>query len=202
MATKWFVEADYLQACNCEYGCPSEFQAPPSQGFCAGVGAWKINRGKFGDVPLDGLAFGFAAHWPNAIHLGNGTVSLLFDERADSSQREALMQITTGQAGGMPFEILVTTFSNVLAPLYVPFEFRLNGKDSTVKAGDFMQIATEPVKNPVTGQPEGVRVEHETGFIFKFAEVVSGKVCESNIEGVRFTYPNKAAFVASVRYGN
>jgi hypothetical protein len=202
MATKWYFEADYLQACNCEYGCPCEFQAPPSHGFCAGVGAWKINNGKFGDIPLDGLALGFAAHWPQALHLGNGTVSLLFDERANPAQRDALMQIATGQAGGIPFEILVTTFSNVLPPHYVPFEFQLNGKDSAVQAGNVLRIAMEPVKNPVTGQAEGVRVEHETGFIFKSAEVTSGKVCESNIEGLRFTYPNKAAFFASIRYGN
>jgi len=202
MATKWFFEADYLQACNCEYGCPCEFQAPPSAGYCAGVGAWKITNGKFGDVPLDGLALGFVAQWPAAIHLGNGTGTLLFEERADQAQREALLQIATGQAGGMPFEILVTTISKMLPPLYTRVDFRLNGKDSSLSAGDLMRLATEPVKNPVTGQPEGMRVEHETGFIFKTAEVVSAKVCESNIEGLRFTYLNKAAFVASIRYGN
>jgi hypothetical protein len=202
MATKWFFEADYLQACNCEYGCPCEFQAPPGQGFCSGVGAWKINRGKFGDIPLDGLALAFAAEWPKAIHLGNGTVSLLFDEKANESQRDALMQIATGQAGGMPFEILVTTFSTVLPPQYVPFEFHLNSKNSSVSVGNKVQMAFEPVKNPVTGEPEGVRVEHETGFIFKTAEVVSGKICEANIDGLRFSWPDKAGFVASIRYGN
>ena len=29
---KWKISADYLQACNCEYGCPCEFQPPPTQG--------------------------------------------------------------------------------------------------------------------------------------------------------------------------
>ena len=201
MPTKWFIEA-YLQACNCEYGCPCEFQAPPSQGFCSGVGAWKINRGKFGDISLDGLALGFAAHWPEAIHLGNGTASLLFDEKANEAQRDALMQIATGQAGGMPFEILVTTLSNVLPPQYVPFEFHLDGKNSSVKAGNVMRIGLEPIKNPITGAPEGVRIEHETGFIFKTAEVVSAKVCEANIETLRFSWPDKAGFVSSIRYGN
>src|SRR5207248_8603013 len=97
--TKWFLEADYLQACNCEYGCPCEFQAPPSQGFCDGVGAWRINSGKFGDLPLDGLGLEFAAHWPAAIHLGNGTAALFFDEKATPAQRDALMKIATGQEG-------------------------------------------------------------------------------------------------------
>ena len=49
----------------------ASFRRPPSSGFCAGVGAWKIRRGKFGDIPLDGLALGFSVHWPQAIHLGN-----------------------------------------------------------------------------------------------------------------------------------
>jgi len=55
MPTKWLFEADYLQACNCEYGCPCEFQAPPSSGFCAGVGAWTCG-GTFAamGIELDG----------------------------------------------------------------------------------------------------------------------------------------------------
>src|SRR5712691_2788879 len=29
---KWTIEADCLLACNCDYGCPCEFDAPPTQG--------------------------------------------------------------------------------------------------------------------------------------------------------------------------
>src|SRR5215471_5243760 len=115
---KWSLEADFIQACNCDYGCPCEFSAPPTRGFCEGVGAWRINRGQFGDVKLDGFGFAFAAHWPKAIHEGNGTCSLMFDVRADSRQRDALMQIASGKHGGMPFEIIVQTFSTFLDPLF------------------------------------------------------------------------------------
>ena len=102
----WAMEADYLQACNCDYGCPCEFEAPPTKGFCEGVGAWRITKGNYGSVRLDGLGFGFAARWPGALHQGNGTAALFFDERADAQQREALLQIASGKAGGMPFEII------------------------------------------------------------------------------------------------
>ncbi len=61
---KWTMEADYLQACNCDYGCPCEFDAPPTQGFCEGVGAWRINRGRYGDVALDGLGLEFRLALP------------------------------------------------------------------------------------------------------------------------------------------
>src|ERR1041385_6929873 len=92
-AVKWFLAAEYLQACNCDYGCPCEFQAQPTYGRCEGMGAWRIEVGKYGSVKLDGLCFAFAARWPKAIHEGNGTVQFFFDEKANSEQRQALSQI-------------------------------------------------------------------------------------------------------------
>lgn len=202
-AVKWHLEADYLQACNCDYGCPCEFEAPPTQGCCEGIGAWQIDRGRFGDVPLDGLCFGFAARWPKAIHLGGGTVQLYFDLRADERQRDALLRIASGQAGGLPFEIIVTTFSRVLDPQYVPFRFDLRGKDSSVSIGQAVVAAMEPIRNPVTGQPESVRIEHETGFIFKGADCVSTREMTVAVGGeLSFSHPNKCGFVARVKYGN
>lgn len=200
--TKWSLEADYLQACNCDYGCPCEFSAPPTRGDCQGMGAWKINRGQYGGLSLDGLAFGFAAHWPEAIHKGNGTLCLFFDEKANAKQREALMKIASGQDGGMPFEILVHTFSKVLEPQYVPFHFHLNGRNSSVKIGNAISVVLEPIKNPVTGDPESVRIEHSTGFVFKQAECVSAKECRVSTGEMNFSWPDKAAFVTQVKYGN
>src|SRR5687767_10407768 len=90
---KWTLEADYLQGCNCDYGCPCEFEAPPTRGDCQGLGAWQIRQGRYGTVALDGLGFGFAAIWPGPIHKGNGTAALFFDDQADPAQRKALLEI-------------------------------------------------------------------------------------------------------------
>ena len=202
MNIKWSLEADFLQACNCDYGCPCEFSAPPTRGFCEGTGAWKISKGNYGDVSLDGLGVGFAAHWPKAIHEGNGTLALFVDERANPKQREAILTICSGQAGGLPFEILATTFSKVLDPIFAPIDFKLNARDSSVRIGDQLNVALEPIKNPVTGEPESVGVRHGTGFIFKDAEAVSGKVCNVNVTGLKFDWPHKAGFVTRVNYSN
>src|SRR5881409_1753687 len=99
---KWFLEADYLQACNCDYGCPCEFEAPPTRGFCQGLCAWHIRTGRYGDVPLDGLGLGGAIYTPEAMHKGRGTLAIFIDERANPAQRQALAAISSGQAGGMP----------------------------------------------------------------------------------------------------
>jgi hypothetical protein len=200
--TPWSLDADFVQACNCDDGCPCEFSAPPTRGFCEGTGVWKINKGHFGDVKLDGLAVAFGAHWPKAIHEGNGTLALFVDERATPRQREALLTICSGKAGGLPFEILATTFSKVLDPFFVPFEFKLDGRNSSVRIGDAWEVQTEPIKNPVTNEPESVKVEHATGFIFKTAEAVSGKVCRVEVPGLKFSWPDKAAFVTQVHYSN
>jgi hypothetical protein len=201
-ATKWSLEADYLQACNCDYGCPCEFEAPPTQGHCEGMGAWRIARGHYGDVPLDGLCFGFIAHWPGALHKGGGTAQLLFDERADQRQREALLNIASGRAGGLPFEILVTTLSKVLEPQYVPFQFEAKGKQSSIRMGDNVVAVMEPIKNPVTGEPESVRIVHETGFVFQQAECVSAREMRVSTGELTYSHPDKCGFVARVQYGN
>ena len=200
--TKWIIEADYLQACNCDYGCPCEFSAPPTLGYCEGMGAWRINKGSFGDVKLDGLGFAFAARWPKAIHEGNGTVQLFFDERANPQQRDALLQIASGQQGGLPFEIIVTTFSKIQDPMFVPLQFNLNGRNSSVRVGSSMDVATEPIKNPVTGEAESVSIDHGTGFIFQKAECVSARELRVSAGELNFSWPNKAAFVTQIKYNN
>jgi len=200
--TKWSLEADFLQACNCDYGCPCEFSAPPTTGFCEGIGAWRITTGAYGNVKLDGLGVAFGARWPKAIHEGNGTCGLIFDERATPEQRAALLQICSGQAGGLPFEILVTTFSKILDPRYMPFQFNFNGRNSSVQIGTAMSLAVEPIKNPVTREPESVRVQHATGFIFKEAEAVSAAKMDLNLGELKFSWPNKAAFVTKIKYSN
>ncbi len=198
----WFFEADYIQSCNCDYGCPCEFSAPPTTGFCEGMGAWKIERGAYDGTALDGLGLAFAAKWPGAIHEGNGTVCLFIDEKASAAQREALVAIGAGQAGGLPFEILATTFTTLLEPQFTSFDFKVDGLQSSVKVGHSFRIALEPIKNPVTGEPEQVSLNHGTGFIFKTAECASAREGSVDVEKMSFSYPDKAGFITRVRYGN
>lgn len=136
MATvKWQWTADYLQACNCDWGCLCNWNAPPTKGYCHGFGAYQIRSGHYGDVELDGLHAAFTAKWPGQIHEGGGVGTLYIDERADPNQRGAFVQIMSGQAGGLPFEILAATLARMLDPLFVPFEFKLAGPHSSGSIG-------------------------------------------------------------------
>jgi hypothetical protein len=48
----WFFDADYLQACNCDYGCPCEFAAPPTPGFCEAQEHGGLKLAAVGICPL------------------------------------------------------------------------------------------------------------------------------------------------------
>ena len=52
--TPWEIQADEFVTCNCNYGCPCQFNAPPTYGDCQAVAGFKIKKGHFGDVSLDG----------------------------------------------------------------------------------------------------------------------------------------------------
>ncbi len=86
----WNLKGSVLLACNCEPGCPCNFNALPTSGDCEGGYNWTIETGEYGGVRLDGLNLRLFVDWPGAIHQGNGHAVILVDERADTRQREAL----------------------------------------------------------------------------------------------------------------
>jgi len=90
----------------------------------------------------------------------------------------------------------------LIDPIYTSFEFNANGEHSSVKLGDIGLIELEPIKNPVTGDPESMRLEHATGFIFKGADIVAAKEGKLKIDGLDFSYPDKAGFVTTINYSN
>ncbi len=196
------MDADFFQACNCNFGCPCEFEAPPSMGFCEGMGAWRIRKGNYGKLKLDGLGLGFSAHWPAEIYKGNGTAVIFIDEKASASQREALLNIATGKDGGLPFEVIATTFSKVLDPQFVSFEFKIKGKNGSVRMGKNATMGFQPIKNPVSGEEESIRIKHATGFIFQEAESLASTICESKVGELAYSWPGKSAFVSRIKYKN
>ena len=74
--TKWNMEAEYIQSCNCDWGCPCNFDALPTHGSCEALVAYRVKKGKFGETKLDGVVFAEGLWWPKAIHEGNGIGAL------------------------------------------------------------------------------------------------------------------------------
>ena len=43
-ATRWQLQGTVGVACNCDYGCPCNFNALPSKGKCEGQWTWHVER--------------------------------------------------------------------------------------------------------------------------------------------------------------
>lgn len=90
MADQWMIRGVEYSNCNCDYGCPCQFNAPTTHGHCEAVGGGHIEEGYFNDVRLDGLNWAMVLYWPGEIAAGNGREQIIIDERADDAQRDAL----------------------------------------------------------------------------------------------------------------
>lgn len=105
---KWRAKVQSIVACNCNWGCPCAFDAPPTFGNCESVVGHRIVMGKYGSVRLDGLKWVLVVRWPGAIHERNGRGVVLLDANARGPRRDALQAIATGRAGG-PIGIFMST---------------------------------------------------------------------------------------------
>ncbi len=176
----WSMKGQHVKNCNCAFGCPCDFNAPPTHGPCEGMVGMHIEEGHFGDVRLDGLRWAATYHWPGPLHEGNGTLQVIIDERADEKQREALLTILSGQeqVEGTFFHILSLIVSNMLEPKSLPidFDFDLNARTALVAVPGILETTSEPIKNPVTGAPHRIRVNMPEGFEYLEAEIASAMI--------------------------
>ncbi len=195
---QWNTRGHVILACNCDYGCPCNFNGLPTTGKCEGNWNWHIEQGAFGDVPLKGLTIGVAVNWPGAIHEGNGEAMVVLDERADEPQRRALMALVSGQAGG-PWKIIGATISKVNGPAYASFDVSVNGYESSVKAGSYITLQMQAVKNPVTKAEAHPRAVLPEGFVFKEGQL--GASSTFRIAGpVSFDHSGRYAAVGPFDY--
>lgn len=166
MATDWYIEGPWFKNCNCDPGCPCDFNQNPTQGHCEGAVAMRIDKGNFGDVDLSGLSFAAVVRWPGAIPEGNGEVQPILDEKAEELQRDALLQIMSGQAGDTLFEIFSFVCPTVHEPQFVPFEFEfdLESRTGRVKAGDVFETETDTLRGIDPPDPYRVLVRIPDGF--------------------------------------
>src|SRR5215475_9745190 len=145
---KWELSGDYFENCNCSVVCPClvsagpPLTAQPSQGVCDVALVFHIDKGKYGEVPLDDLNVVVAVHTPGPMGQGNWTLAAYIDERASDQQTEALGTIFSGAAGG-PMAIFAPLVANNLGAKKVAIKYVVNGKNHAVEIPGVMQMAVE-----------------------------------------------------------
>ena len=175
----WRLRGPEITNCNCNWGCPCQFNALPTFGDCRAVAAMRIDEGHFGDVDLSGLKWAAMFAWPEAIHFGHGEAFIVIDESADEAQRQALLTILSGQEtepGATIFNVFATTLEKVHEPAFLPilFEADMESRTGRIAIENVVDTRVEPIRNPVTGAEHRARVSMPGGFEYKEAEYASG----------------------------
>jgi hypothetical protein len=177
--TQWEMQGWEFVNCNCNWGCPCQFNQLPSHGNCAAYMFTHIERGHFGDVRLDGLNWGVIAAWPGAIHQGNGTMRVVVDERGDLKQRAAMEAVATGKETE-PMKIVWSVFaamtSTFLATVAAKIELSsdFESRKAVLRVPGIVTGDLTPITNVKTGEPSRVRLVLPNGFEFTEAELASG----------------------------
>jgi hypothetical protein len=198
MAKEWRLSGTVLVACNCDWGCPCNFNARPTTGKCEGGWTWHIDKGACDGTSLDGLNFSVYANWPGAIHEGNGEALLLIDERADAAQRKALEELLSGQFGG-PWGILGWTWPSIHGPHSTVYDLTIDGVKSRLKCGDYVEVEGGSIKNPVNGSEAFPSITLPQGLIFKQGDL--GATTKFRVaNGVEYTHSGQYMAVGPFNY--
>ena len=119
----WFARGLIFENCSCTLVCPGHmhFSQLCSYDRCKGYWAIRVDSGRFGEVPLDGLKAVIAYDTPQRMIDGGWTQALIVDAAATPEQRDAMERILTGRAGG-PWEKLASFVATQFPTESLPIE--------------------------------------------------------------------------------
>lgn len=201
----WSLKGVEITACNCDWGCPCQFNALPTHGHCRASTAIEIERGHFGETKLDGLRFGGLFAWPKAIHQGDGEAQPFIDARANEAQRNALLAIMSGaetEPGATIFNVFAATLTRMHDPLFVPIDFTLDRKkrQGHFRIANVVEVHDEPIHNPVTGQEHVARVSLPNGFEYAEADFVNSRTETGKAAAIPLSWAAGHGHIAEVHW--
>ena len=175
----WEIYGPFFGNCNCDTGCPCQFNSLPTHGNCCAISGLHIERGHFGDVSLEGLDCAITYKWPGAVHEGDGTMQVIVDEGADEKQRDALVKILHGKEqpdGGSVFNVFATMSPTKLDPVFTSVDFSCDVENmaASLNVPGIIEQVGEPIRNETTGEAQNVRVLMPGGFEFTDANFACG----------------------------
>jgi len=186
--TAWSLRGTGYEFCNCQPGCTCNFSGYPSSAdrSCKAFVANVISEGRCGDVDLSGVTAVAIMDWPKAIHDGNGKAVFVVPPEVSDPQVEALAQIYTGQHGGMPWEILGTTFE-VAGLVRAPVDISGEDLEVEVSINGVGKATGRYFANPVTGERHEAHISLPDGFIWSLGECGVGDF-DAAAEGLSLSF--------------
>lgn len=203
--TDWRISGEEIACCNCDWGCPCQFNAPPTTGHCEALLAYEIRDGHYGDTTLDGVRFAGIYWWPGRIDEGNGTRQIIVDERASAEQRMAIDALVSGSEGGAYFEIFAAVCPNQLETMTAPIETQTDRERrvASISIPGIAESRVEPIKNPVSGEELRARIVLPGGFEYAEAEMANTVECTTTADGpLSLTLANTYAQLNQFNWSN
>lgn len=177
MSEQWLIRGTSFASCNCDWGCPCQFNSPSTHGHCQFASGGFIEEGYLGDIRLDGLGWAEIGYWPGEIAEGNGKLQVIIDANANDAQREALRKILhaeVGVPGSNHFSVFHSTCTEVFEPLYLPIEYEcdISARTGLVRVDGVMEIKGEPIIDEFSGKPFHIGISRPAGsFEYEYAEI-------------------------------
>ena len=123
----WAVRGVFVESCSCEAMCPCVVGGPPTAGTCSVLQGWHVDSGRYAEVALDGLNVVVVIFAPEHMAKGNWKHAMYLDQRASSSQRDALEAIFSGKAGGY-LAGRTKLFGEMLPPKSAAIDIQADGR--------------------------------------------------------------------------
>ena len=201
--TPYRVKGVFLETCNCDAGCNCNLGGFPDHGSCEALIGIHVSEGTFGDVDLSGMKVVPAIKWPKAIHEGNGAAAIFIDESASQDQVNGIATILTGQAGGMPWELLATTLTSLDGPHLKSIKMDVNGRNSGFSIDGILEAKLTPLINSVTGEENEVHIVFPGGgLIWDDRDTATTSVMKVDHGDIKFDYTGQSAFFAPIEWTN
>jgi hypothetical protein len=194
----WSLRGTCLEFCNCDPGCGCNFKGSPTslEGNCEALLGDLIEEGRFEDVDLAGAKVAWALWWPGAIHDKGGRGHAYVDCETDE-QFDALRTIWRGEAGYEFFTIFNSTLEEPTAVDRATVDLTIAGKASRIEVSGVGTAQMEPLRNPVTGAENDVRIVKPGAFIWKDGEIAKSTTLEVDLPEMAFAVSDRHAVFAT-----
>jgi hypothetical protein len=192
-AIDWRIVGEEVGSCNCDWGCPCQFESDPTHGNCKTLIGYEIREGHFGETSLDGVRYAEVMAFPGPVYEGNGTMQLIIDKAATPEQREAIEALVSGEHGGTYFEVFASMAPSRHETLEASVEIEADRERrvASVRVGELAECSIEPIRSPVSGDEHRVRIDLPDGFEYKQAEIANAVHTRvSGAEPLSFTLEN------------
>ena len=146
----WKITGDLEEACSCNAACPCWFKSLPTRMTCDGVQVVFIKKGKYGKVPLNGLAVGQFVKSPEGKSMfesfGNWKFDNIYiDEKASDDQRAALKEIAAH---------LFPPGAKERAFHFVPITREIAGAEHKITVGNVGTVSGHLIDGGYNGSPK------------------------------------------------